>query len=139
MDGRRILHVSTASHVPLAKVSGSISAILQRPGHRWSSVVEEVVLLVLGIVDTLLQEGVDAPPGWIHTSSQTYSRRRTDGTRRIELLQGESFTGQLVDIGRVDIIATKARRVRVAHIINVQDDDVGPLCLCQTENRKQRC
>ena len=57
----------------------------------------------------------------------------------IELCQRKSFAGQLVNICRINIISTKARRVGIAHIIDVQDDDIGSLCLCQTENRKQRC
>ena len=59
------------------------------------------------------------------------SSRRTTATGIVELREAHTRSGERIKV-RTLYLAAKAAKVRVAHIINVQDDDVGPLCLCST-------
>ena len=53
------------------------------------------------------------------------TRRRADGSRGVGLGEAGAFGGELIQVGRVLILATEATEVIDAEVVGEEDDEVG--------------
>ena len=67
----------------------------------------------------------NADPSVIAAGHQTGSRRRADGRRDDEVGETHSIAGHLIEMRCRIVLRAERTNVRVAHVVNEDDDDVG--------------
>ncbi len=133
LPGRRTVLLA---EMPLAGHGGEVAGFAQHFGHRYALFVEPSGCARRTFTDDVIQM---PHPGlmWIESGQQAGTRGRT--TRRVvKLREAHSLCRQRVKIGRRNFAAITPD-VRPAHVVDKNDDDVGPGIRLGSSSQREEC
>ena len=117
--------IALASHVPFAEVARLIADLLELAGEGRGLGVEPLGHAALFIIATVVEVGGDAPAMRVLSGGEGDTGGRADGRVDIEVGELNPFRGETVDMLGLDG-AAEAGEIGVAHVIDEDDDYVGP-------------
>ena len=125
--------VPVAAQVPFADVPRLIATLVESAGQR---VLLRRQLLEIRHIDELTTRWVGAPMhvdpvgdadgGWVLAGEDAGAGRRTDRAGRVRVGKAHALAGEAVDVGRFVEGTAVADEILPAHIVDEDEDDVGP-------------
>lgn len=110
--------------MPFPEVPGRVSGLLELAGKSGGLWVEPLGHAPFFIVTAVVEKGGDAPAVRVLSGGEGDTGGRADGRVDVEIGKFDPFLGKAVDVLSFDG-ATEAGEIRVAHIVDEYDDDVG--------------
>ena len=135
------LITSPGTKVPLADISGRVTGLPQRLGHRHRRQGQRHRRPgrdhpLEGPPVTGNEIG-DADPGLVLAGLQCTASRRADGPRGVEIREPQSTGCQGINPGRIDKIVAVATNVLPAQVVDKDQDNVGPIGRLDNHGRGQ--
>lgn len=120
-----VSNIALASHVPFAEVARLIAGLLELAGEGRGLGVEPLSHAAFFVIASIIEVGGDTPAMRVLSGGEGDTGGRADGRVDIEVGELNPFRGETVDMLGFDG-AAEAGEVRVAHVIDEDDDYVGP-------------
>ena len=121
--------VGLIPEMPLADAGGGIALLLEDLGD--GDFIRIEPLACCGKENPLVVLiDVHVEPAWVATGQETGAGRGADAAGDIEVGEAHALPGHLVDGWGSVLSGAKAADVAVAHVIHVDEDDVGLLGIC---------
>ncbi len=117
--------IALASHMPFAEVARLIAGLLELAGEGRGLGVEPLSHAALFVIASVIEVGGDTPAMRVLSGGEGDTGGRADGRVDIEVGELNPFRGETVDMLGFDG-AAKAGEIGVAHVIDEDDDYVGP-------------
>lgn len=124
---RSVGDIPLATHVPLAKVAGPVAGLLELPGEGGGFWIEPLGHATLVIIPAVVEIRGDAPAVGVLPGGESDAGGGTDWGVDVEVGELDPFRSESVDVLRFHR-AAKAREIRVAQVIDEDDDDIWSFC-----------
>ena len=121
----RLVDVPPAPLVPFSKMTRGVARLLESPGDGRRLRIEKIGHPAAMVLLSRGEIAVDTEPGRIAPRGDGDARRRTDRRGDVELLELRSVPSEGVDIRGGEPLVSIATQVAVAHIVDVDEEDVG--------------
>ena len=115
--------------MPFTKVTGSISAFLQGAGKHGRFRGEPLSHASFLVMVAVAQVGSDFPLLGILPGGNSHSGWRADGRVDIKLVETQPLFSEAVNMWSLGMLIPKAGKVSPPHIVNEDEDDIGPFSL----------
>jgi len=125
---KRIPRATLCSEPPFTKTTGRLPPVLECFGHRADALGQRKLPAKAswaGILDFLIITSEGVPT--MHPGQQVAARRPIHGGTRVVLREAHPFTGELINVRRLDLLLTVAAQLLPAQVIGHDKHDVGGL------------
>ena len=116
-----------AAHVPFANMGRAVAGRLEKPWQRGGLGIEPVGEALLAVCLRRTDGVVDAVARRKLPCHGRDSARRTDRAQHVELMEVDPLPSEAVEVGRLEPRSAVAGDITPAHVIGIDEDDVGRL------------